>query len=355
MRRILQVAYPLASVGPDAAGGAEQVLHHLEKGLHERGIETVVIAQEGSTAAGRLIPVPAVAPPYDERAVRAARRHHGEAIQETLARWPADLVHMHGFDFDSYLPPPGIPVLATLHCPASWYSRQALDPPRAGVWLNAVSRQQHAALLPNRHLLGHVENGVPLDTLSARHAKRRFALVLARIAPDKGIREALEAARTADIPLLVGGELYLYPEHQRYFEELQPLLDRRRRYLGPVGFARKRRLLAAAQCVIVPSLVPETSSLVAREALAAGTPVVAFRRGALIETIEHGRTGFLGDDIPAMAEAIAAAPTIDPETCRATARARFSLTAMVDGYMNLYREVIARSSSVLQRAAEPVP
>lgn len=347
MLTILQVAYPLAPVGPDATGGVEQVLFQLDRGLADRGYETIVVACEASEVAGRLVPVPRVHPPYDEHAIETARIRHADVIRDTLVRWPVDLVHMHGFDFDSYLPPAGVPVLATLHCPAAWYTQRALHPPRAETWLNAVSRLQHEELSPNGRLLTFVENGVAVDAFSSHHARRGFALVLARIAPDKGIREALEAAKIADLPLLIAGEIYPYPEHQRYFAEaIRPLLDHQRRYVGPVGFARKRRLLSAAQCVVIPSLVPETSSLVAREALASGTPVVAFGRGALVEAIDHGSTGFLVDDVAGMAQAMQAASAIDPETCRSVARARFSLDAMIDGYVGLYREVIRLASAV---------
>lgn len=348
MTVILQVAYPLAPVGPDAVGGVEQVVFHLERGLAVRGVETVVVASDGSQVSGGLVPVPRIHPPYDEEAIAAARRRHAEAIREALARWPVDLVHMHGFDFDSYLPPSGTAVLATLHCPASWYSPRALHPRDEGIWLNAVSRCQHDELSPNDRLLGLVENGVPTEAFVTRHARRGFALVMARIAPEKGIREALEAARLAHLPLLIAGELFPYPEHQRYFEqEIMPLLDRSRRWLGPIGFTRKRRLLAAARCVVIPSLQSETSSLVLREAFAAGTPVVAFRRGALAEAIDDGRTGFLVDTVPDMAAAMRTVARLDGEVCRAAARERFSLERMVEGYLDLYREVIRRSRTAL--------
>jgi hypothetical protein len=340
--RILTVAYPLAALGPDAVGGAEQIATHLERGFVERGDQSIVVASERSHVAGTLVPVPRKRAVFDQSAIAEARENHRRAIRFALDRWSVDLIHLHGVDFGTYLPPPGVPVLVTLHCPASWYGDGALEPRRPDTWFNAVSPTQHAGLLPNPRLLRPVENGVPRALFAARHAKRRYALVLGRVAPEKGIHLALEAARSADYSLLIAGEVYPYPEHQRYFaREIEPRLDRERRYIGAVDFARTRRLLAAARCLLLPSLVPETSSMVAREALAAGTPVIAFQNGALPEIIDHGRTGFLVADVRAMAEAIGTAGRIDPGECRAMAIERFSLARMIEGYLDLYREILA--------------
>jgi glycosyltransferase involved in cell wall biosynthesis len=134
---------------------------------------------------------------------------------------------------------------------------------------------------------------------------------------------------------------------------VQPRLDRRRRFLGPLGFARKRRFLNAARCLVLPSLAQETSSLVAMEALACGTPVVAFPNGALSELVEHGRTGFLVHDIEEMADAMQRAGELSPEPCRAAARQWFSLDRMVRGYFAAYEELAAMGQGAALKAAFP--
>jgi len=349
---VLNVAYPLAPVGPDAVGGAEQVLTQLDAALVAAGHRSIVVAQEGSRTAGKLIGVEVEQGVLDQAAKQRAWERHRHAIAGALQRWPVDLVHMHGVDFHAYLPP-GVPVLATLHLPPSWYPREALQPERPNTWLHCVSMQQHKACPQGPNLLPPIENGVAVETFDARHAKRPFALMLGRICPEKGVHLAIEAAKRADIALLMAGEVFPYETHRRYFEdEVLPRLDSQRRFLGRVGFSRKRRLLTAAQCLLVPSLVPETSSLVSREALACGTPVVGFADGALPEAIEHGRTGFLVDTVEEMAEAIQLAKGLDGTLCRAAAKKRFSLEAMTARYLDVYGRLARTGSSpVLDGAA----
>jgi glycosyltransferase involved in cell wall biosynthesis len=344
---VLSVAYPFAAVGPDSAGGAEQVLAQLDRALVTAGHRSLVVAREDSRVAGSLIPVPRREGLIDGGIRAAAWRAHRAAIGAALARWPVDLVHMHSIDFDRYLPSPGPPVLATLHLPPSWYPPEALRPTRPGTWLQCVSENQQRACPPGLNLVGPIENGVDVEAFAGRHAKRRFALFLGRICPEKGVHIAIEAAKRANVPLLIAGELFPYSEHQSYFaEEVAPRLDRERRFIGPVGSVRKRRLLAAARCVLIPALAPETSSLVAREAFAAGTAVIAFPSGALAETVEHGRTGFLVGDAEEMAAAIQAASAICPAECRQSARERFPLARMIERYLGTYAALAGRCDPV---------
>jgi glycosyltransferase involved in cell wall biosynthesis len=187
-------------------------------------------------------------------------------------------------------------------------------------------------------LVGEIENGV--EGSVARHAKRNFALALGRICPEKGFHLALEAACQARMPLWLAGRVFPYETHETYFrQEIQPRLDSAHRWLGPVGGARKVRLLSGARCLLAPSLVPETSSLVAMEALACGTPVVAFPAGALADIVENGRTGFIVNNTREMAEALQECARLDPELCRQTAARRFGLKPMLQKYFELYARV----------------
>lgn len=338
---ILSVAYPLAVAAPGAVGGAEQVLLSLDQALTRRGHNSLVLAQEGSKPSGELLPLPAVPPPFDDIAVARARERLKGAIDRVVATRPVDIVHLHGVDFWTYLPRPGRPVLATLHLPASFYPREALIHRRPETWIHAVSAGQHATLPPLPGLLPPVENGIDLAAFGGPYRRRNFALFLGRICPEKGPHLAIAAARRAGIPLLIAGEVQPYADHVAYFrDEIEPHLGRACRFVGPVGPAARRRLLASARCLLVPSLVAETSSLAAREAAASGTPVVARPEGALADIIIDGETGFLAENIEAMAEAIRKAERIEPARCRAEAERRFSLDGMVSGYLDLYASVL---------------
>ena len=333
---VLSVAYPLATVGPDTVGGAEQILSALDRAIISAGQQSLVVASAGSQVAGTLIAVSRVGSDLQPRAVERARSRHRQAILSALEAWPVDVVHMHGVDFYRYLPPPGPPVLVTLHLPLSFYPSEALHPQRPATFLHCVSAAQHASAAGQVPLMPPIENGVVLAA-PTRHHREDFALMLCRICPEKGVHIAIDAAKRAQIPLLIAGKVYAYPEHRRYFAtEIRPRLDGLRRFIGPVRSDRKQHLLATARCLLVASSVPETSSLAAREALAAGTPVVALTSPALADLLEHGRTGFLVGSVQEMAKAIADAGTINPDACRAAAR-RFSLEQMANCYLERYR------------------
>jgi glycosyltransferase involved in cell wall biosynthesis len=322
---VLNIAYARAPVGPDAVGGAEQVLTHIDHALVAAGHRSIVVACDGSQPAGDL--------------VRATPDKYLDVIRSI----DAELIHLHGIDFHDYLPPPGVPTLVTLHLPISWYPAETFQLTRPKTYLNCVSASQRRDCPNSPLLVETISNGVPQLSggRASSRARRNYAMALGRICPEKGFHIALAAACRARVPLFIGGLVFPYEAHQRYFDhELAPRLCSPHRFLGPLNRARKQRLLSGARCLLVPSLVPETSSLVAMEALSCGTPVVAFRKGALSEIVEDGKTGFLVDHEKEMAEAIHASASLDPALCREMARHRFSVARMTEQYLALYQKLL---------------
>jgi glycosyltransferase involved in cell wall biosynthesis len=348
---ILSIAYPFTYVGEDAVGGSEQILTMLDRALTEAGHRSLVIAAEGSKLRGTLLPSPPPRGMLDSAIREEGQRVHKGLIEEALAKYSVDVVHMHTLDFHQYLPPAGTPTLATLHLPPSWYPAQIFHLRRPHFYLNCVSRSEQKACPPSPLLLPPISNGVDVGRLRTANSKRTHALALGRICPEKAFHLGMDAARLADVDFVLAGEVFPYSHHQEYFErEIAPRLSNRRQFLGPVNFDTKKRLLAKAKCLLVTSEVQETSSLVAMEALAVGTPVIAFPTGALPEIVEHGRTGYLVTNVREMADAIAAVDEIDRDECKTVACRRFSAEKMIAAYFRTYRRIICDRSTVPERS-----
>ena len=346
---VASIAYPFAPVGPHAVGGAEQILTDLDQALVAAGHRSLVVACEGSRAAGQLFAVPL--PPaqsLDEADRVTCRDWVRRSIDALLQTFRVDLIHMHGLDFCEYDLPANIPVLVTLHMPIAWYPPDIWTRCSGDVHLQCVSEAQRRSCPPGWRDLPVVTNGVALPPFIIGKNASDFAVALGRVCPEKNFHTAFQAGTLADTAVLLGGQVFPYKDHQDYFrEKIQPLLDPnapepRHQFLGPLSPGRRQSLLAEAKCLLHPTLAPETSSLVAMEALAAGTPVIAFRSGALPDIIEEGVTGFLVDSAESMADAISRVGAIQPEVCRNTAERRFSKRRMVQDYFHLYRSLVGK-------------
>jgi glycosyltransferase involved in cell wall biosynthesis len=337
--RILSVAYPFAAVRTDSVGGAEQILRHLDHALVRGTHASVVIASAGSKISGILREIPT-----DEGEITSAMRRKTYdylrvLIAEAIDEFDPHLIHLHGVDFFQYLPADDRPVLVTLHLPVNYYPPWIFELGRTQTYLMGVSKSQHRTFPDLDYILPPIENGVPV-LFEQPKPKQDYTVCLSRIAPEKNSHAALEAARQAGVDCLLAGKVFNYPEHQDYFRHrVRPLLDQRRRFIGAVDEPHKWELLANARCLLQPSLAEETSSLVAMEALACGTPVIAMHCGALPDIVEEGKTGFLVRSTREMADAIGKVRWLRAQDCLSAARQRFSLQQMTARYLKLYHRL----------------
>jgi glycosyltransferase involved in cell wall biosynthesis len=211
------------------------------------------------------------------------------------------------------------------------------------VWFHCVSESQRREFLDIPRMLGVVRNGIDVARFAAScggDEKADYLLWLGRVCPEKAPHLAIAAAERAGLPIVLAGQVYPFAWHRQYWErEVRPRIDGRRvRWVPLPSFAEKTKLLRQARGLLVTSLVGETTSLVALEAMASGTAVIAFRRGALEEVVAEG-TGYLVDGVEEMAAACGRLGAIRAEDCRAWVEREFSARAMVDGYERLIDEL----------------
>ena len=233
-----------------------------------------------------------------------------------------DVVHDHcGFTALAMADRIDVPLVHTLHgqftsATAAFYGHHGHK-----AALVAISRAQLASAPPDLHPVAVVPN--PIDVLAwpVREVKDDYLLWIGRMTPEKGPHRAIAAARAADVPLVLAG--VIQPGQQDFFaREVAPHIDGDRvRFVGEVGGATKLSLFSGARALLMPIRWDEPFGMVMAEALACGTPVIAFPEGAACELVVEGETGFLVDDEEHMGAAVARLGEIDAHACRAGSRA----------------------------------
>ena len=341
--RILYVAYPLLTVSDKSAGGAEQILWTLEREMAARGVQTTVAASSGSQVSGELFITGEPCSLRDDFE-RRNREHQDSVVEFVRGRLRQgrafDLVHDQSGSFWPRAAEIDLPVLATLHLPRSFYSPQLFANVPSNVTFNCVSASQACSFAELNPAV--VPNGIALDSFKPNFGTRNGLLWLGRICEEKAPHLALEIAARADQPITLAGQVYPFSYHQQYFErEVLPRLAQMpdAMFICAPSAGQKRALLRQSMAVLITSLAAETSSLVAMEAAASGTPVIAFRRGALSEIVCDGVTGFLVDGVEEAVQTLERIETIHPLNCVQYAEQNFSSGTMAERYERLYDRV----------------
>jgi glycosyltransferase involved in cell wall biosynthesis len=189
-----------------------------------------------------------------------------------------------------------------------------------------------------------VHHGLPRELHRPRGSPGRYLAFLGRTSPEKGLERAIAVARAADLPLRIAARTY--PEERAYFvDRIEPLLrdaGRSIEFVGEIGGPAKDEFLGGAAALLFPIDWEEPFGLVMIEAMACGTPVVAWRRGSVPEVVDDGVTGFVVDDVEAAVRAVGRIGTLDREACRRTFERRFDARRMARDYVEVYTRVIER-------------
>lgn len=350
--RILYVAYPLLPVSEHSAGGAEQVLWTLEREMHARGHHTVVAACSRSEVAGELFSTGEPAQALDEFEARSHQQT--QMVLDWLGRRPDDfdIIHDMSGNFWQHAGKISMPVLATLHLPRSLYKNVNFEEIPNCVFFNCVSHSQASEFSDLPRVCAVVPNGIAVEHFPREPLpieKREYLLWLGRICEEKGTHTALDVAHAAGAKIIIAGAVYPFLYHQKYFaREIIPRMKRvgsQAKYIESPSFTEKVELLRNARALLITSEVNETSSLVAMEAAASGTPVLALRRGALAEVVGDGVTGFLVNSATEMPAALARIGELDPRKSQQWAKEKYSSARMADGYIELYRRLTAGCES----------
>lgn len=387
--RIALLAPLVAPIAPPYLGGAQALLADLATGLAERGHDVTLYAADGSRVPGvrvpslgidasRLTPArfagdalpPAAAGVTGSRdsddtdpdllasdapaflATYAFARAF-RAIAAAADAGMHDLLHAHAYDWPAFahanLQP--LQVVHTLHLPAldpaiNDVLRQLAPPdaPLGATRLATVSHACAATYAATCRIDRVIHNGVSVERIpfGARPDPRGYLLFAGRIAPEKGVEDAIEIAARAGQPLLLAGGIY----DQAYYEaRIAPRLAASGTgvsFLGALDRERLWELMAGAAAILCPVHWDEPFGLVACEAQAAGAPVIGYARGGLREVVVDGVTGRLvpKGDLDAAVSAVAQLESLDRAACRDRALRHFSLAAMLDAYESYYAEIL---------------
>ena len=338
--KIAQVAPLWESVPPKLYGGTERIVSYITEELVRMGHEVTLFASGDSDTAARL---EAVCP-------QALRLNTGIfnrdapmlMLQERSlgAEGDFDVIHSHldflGFPLARRNP---CPVVTTLHGRLDLPELQPVFREFADMPLVSISDAQRRPL-PWANWEATIHHGLPAHLYAYHSQHQGYLAFLGRISPEKRPDHAIEVAKRTGLPLRIAAKVDP-ADLQYYRSEIEPLLDHPLiEFIGEISDAEKNDFVGNALALVCPYDWPEPFGLVLIEALACGTPVLAYRRGSIPEIIEHGSTGFVSENLTEMIAAVERIGQIDRQRCRASFDQRFTADRMARDYVALYERII---------------
>jgi glycosyltransferase involved in cell wall biosynthesis len=341
MLRIAQIAPLVESVPPKFYGGTERVVAYLTDALVKLGNDVTLFASGDSITRARLVSVT----PTSLRLSNCVDQMAGHILQlqEVMDRSDEfDLLHFH----TDYLHFPTTrfcnkKILTTLHGRLDIPELKPLYEKFNDVPVISISNAQRNPL-PMANWVATVYHGLPVDLYQPGNGEGDYVAFLGRFSPEKRADRAIEIARRAGMKIKIAAKVDKADE--RYFEkEIRHLLDQPHvEYLNEVGESEKGPLLANAKALLFPIDWPEPFGMVLIEAMACGTPIIAYAHGSVPEIIEHGKNGFVVNSMDKAVEALKNIHLISREECRAIFEKKFSDIVMAKNYMRLYERSLLK-------------
>ncbi len=342
--RIAQVAPLSESVPPKHYGGTERIVSYLTEELVRQGHDVTLFASGDSATRARLVAACRRSLRLNDRCIDWMA-HHVLMLEQVFQRaHEFDVVHFH----IDYLHFPlsrraSVPHVTTLHGRLDLPDLVPLYEQFRDMPVLSISNAQREPL-PWANWQATIYHGLPEDLFRFRPKPGSYLAFLGRISPEKRVDRAIEIAKRSGIPLKVAAKVD--PVDKDYFErEIEPLLrDSAVEYLGEISDEEKDQFLGNAYALLFPIDWPEPFGLVMIEAMACGTPVIAYDGGAVSEVIEEGRTGFIVKGLEDAAEAVRRVPELSRACCREAFEKRFTAARMASNYLQVYERVIRRYS-----------
>ncbi len=344
--RIAQVAPLYESVPPRTYGGTERVVHNLTETLVDLGHQVTLFASGDSVTKGELVVGSTQSLRLNPEGPDPLIHHYLMLEQVYRMRDQFDVVHFHV----DYLHFPrtraeNLTNVSTLHGKLTISDLYPLYREFSEMPVISISDSQRAPL-PWLNWQDTIYHGLPLDLFKPVAKSDGYLAFLGRISPEKGVDRAIEIAHRSGLPLKIAAKIDKVDE--AYFDSVvQPLLKEHRgrvEFIGEINDAQKQDFLGGAKALLFPINWPEPFGMVMIEAMACGTPVVAFTQGSVPEVIENGSNGFAVESVEEAVRRIAEIDSIDRLGCRSYFEKHFSAVRMANDYLRVYKKLITDST-----------